>query len=125
MARRRTPGLTPREGQILHLLWTQGPQTVAQIQRALPDPPTTNTVRKLLSIMGERQLVIDDGRGYGKCYSAAIESRGSREEALRVLVETLYGGSSHDVVSDLMATGLLTTVQLQALASAGRRKPRS
>ncbi|MBT3345529.1 MAG: hypothetical protein HN712_05950 [Gemmatimonadetes bacterium] len=121
MARRRTPGLTPREAQILHLLWTQGSLTVGQIQRALPDPPTPNTVRKLLSIMGQRQLVVDDGRGYGKCYTAAIEARDSRGEALRILVETLYDGQGGDVVGDLLTAGLLTKEQLRALASTRTR----
>ncbi len=128
MARQRTPGLTTREAQILHVLWGQGPCTVAQIRRELPEPPTTNTVRKLLSIMNQRQLVADDGRAYGKLYRAAVEMDDSRSQALQQLVTTLYDGCAGDVVADLLRARLVTSAQLRKMAGAasgdgGRQAP--
>jgi predicted transcriptional regulator len=115
MARKTTPGLTGREAQILGALWQQGALTVGEIRLALPDPPTSNTVRKLLSIMCRRRLVEHDGSKYGKRFQARVEQGQARIEALGQLVQTHYAGKGGDVITDLLAGGLLTRRQLRAV----------
>ena len=107
MARGKTDGPTPRETQILRTLWDEGPLTVAQIRNALPNPPTTNTVRKLLSIMRTRRLVDDDGQAYGKRYRACAEETQTCKQALKLFVETFYKDRVEDLLPDLRTTGLL------------------
>ena len=115
---RKTLGLTPRETQILRALWGEGPLTVAQIRNCLPNPPTTNTVRKLLSIMRTRSLVDDDGRTYGKRYRACVEETQTRKQALKLFVETFYKDGVEDLIQELRATGLLTLYSARSGRSA-------
>ena len=107
---RKTLGLTPRETQILRALWGEGPLTVAQIRNCLPNPPTTNTVRKLLSIMRTRSLVDDDGRTYGKRYRACVEETQTRKQALKLFVETFCKDGVEDLIQELRAMGLLRSI---------------
>ncbi len=107
MPRRKTAVLTPRQAQILQALWSEGPLTVAQIRDQLPNAPTTNTIRKLLSIMLQRRLVDDDGRDYGKRYRACANQARMRKDALNQLVQIFYKNGAGDLLEDLQEMGEL------------------
>ena len=46
--------LSRRERQIVDILYTQGRATAAEVQSALPDPPSYSAVRAMLRILEEK-----------------------------------------------------------------------
>ena len=46
--------LSRRERQIIDILYTQGRGTAAEVQAALPDPPSYSAVRAMLRILEEK-----------------------------------------------------------------------
>ncbi|SVC49102.1 uncharacterized protein METZ01_LOCUS301956, partial [marine metagenome] len=81
MARKRTTGLTGREIEILRVLWELGDAPVEQIRQRLSRTPTASTVRRLLSIMADRGVVLDDGKIYGRRFRPADSARTVRTSA--------------------------------------------
>ena len=122
MARRRTKGLTDREAEILARLWEIGEASVEEIRPGLTEAPTASTVRKLLSIMVERQLVAADDRKYARRYRAVKAPQDLQAPALQRLLDTLFSGSAEGLVEVLLEVGRLTPADLRRLARRyGRR----
>ena len=122
MARRRTKGLTDREAEILARLWEIGEASVEEIRPGLTEAPTASTVRKLLSIMVERQLVAADDRKYARRYRAVKDPQDLQAPALQRLLDTLFSGSAEGIVEVLLEVGRLTPADLRRLARRyGRR----
>ena len=55
--------LSRRERQILDILYARGRATAAEVQAALPDPPSYSSVRALLRILEEKGHVRHDADG--------------------------------------------------------------
>ena len=122
MARRRTRGLTDREAEILVCLWETKEASVEEIRQGLTEAPTASTVRKLLSIMVERKLVVGDGNTYGRRYRAVRPPRDLQAPAVRRFLDTLFSGSAEELVAGLVDAGRLTPADLRRLARRyGRR----
>ena len=122
MARRRTRGLTDREAEILVCLWETKEASVEEIRQGLTEAPTASTVRKLLSIMVERQLVAADDRKYARRYRAVKDPQDLQAPALQRLLDTLFSGSAEGLVEVLLEVGRLTPADLRRLARRyGRR----
>jgi predicted transcriptional regulator len=122
VARRRTKGLTDREAEILARLWEIGEASVEEIRPGLTEAPTASTVRKLLSIMVERQLVAADDRKYARRYRAVKDPQDLQAPALQRLLDTLFSGSAEGLVEVLLEVGRLTPADLRRLARRyGRR----
>lgn len=125
MSRNRTQGLTEREAEILAILWREGEANVEEVRAQLKDAPSSNTVRMLLTIMLNRNLVVDDGRGYRKRYRAKDAREKTQTSALRRLMDTLFEGSAEEMVVRLTDSGEMDTDQLKALyerAKAAKKK---
>ena len=54
MTRQPHNDLSRRERQIIDILYTQGRATAADVQAALPDPPSYSAVRAMLRILEEK-----------------------------------------------------------------------
>ena len=79
-------------------------------------------MRKLLSIMVERQLVAADDRKYARRYRAVKTPRICRRRRFNGLLDTLFSGSAEGLVEALLEVGRLTPADLRRLARRyGRR----
>ena len=97
-------------------------QSVEEIRPGLTEAPTASTVRKLLSIMVERQLVAADDRKYARRYRAVKDPQDLQAPALQRLLDTLFSGSAEGLVEVLLEVGRLTPADLRRLARRyGRR----
>ena len=122
MVRKRSPGPTEREAEILAILWDNPGADVETIRQRLKDIPSANTVRTLLGIMVERGLVEDDGKAYGRTYSARVRQDEIQRSALRRLTDTLFAGSAEEVVLRLVDEGEVDAEQLKRIQQKLRKK---
>lgn len=94
--------LSRRERQIMDVIWTQKSATAADIQTALPDPPSYSAVRALLSILVRKgHLEIKrDGRRY--VYLPTVSSDRARKHAVTRLLGTFFENSAASLVATLL-----------------------
>jgi predicted transcriptional regulator len=118
------PTPTPRELEILKVLWEQGPCSVREVHRRLAgDEPDLayNTVQTLLRIMEEKALVRHhlDGRTF--IYTA----RFTRDDSTARFLDRVFDGAAAQLVQSLLRSERVSAEELdrmQALITAARRK---
>jgi len=110
--------LTKRERQIMDILYRLTEASSGEIHSILPDPPTYSTVRKLLSILEEKELVRHIERDRRYIYQPARPKREVRRSALKHVVETFFENSTEGVVAALidMKAAKLSAEDFQRLA---------
>jgi BlaI family transcriptional regulator, penicillinase repressor len=104
-------GLSRRERQILNILYERGKATAADIQTALPDPPSYSATRALLRILEEKGHVQHESDGPRYVFRPRVGKQHARKNALQQLVQTFFDNSASDA-----AVALLD-------ASSGKLKP--
>jgi predicted transcriptional regulator len=100
--------LSRRERQILDILYARGRATAAEVQVALPDPPSYSSVRALLRILEEKGHVKHDADGPRYVFSPRLAASRARRSAVRHLLDTFFNGSSGDAVVALLDDGAKT-----------------
>lgn len=119
---------TPRELEILKVLWEVGPGSVRQVhQQLLTREPELayNTVQTMLRLMESKGLVghVLDGRTfvYTPCFSRDTTTRAFLERIL----ERVFDGAASQLVLSLLRSERISAVELermQALISEARRR---
>jgi predicted transcriptional regulator len=94
--------LSRRERQILDILYANGRATAAEIQAALPDPPSYSATRALLRVLEEKGHVRHAEEGQRYVYSPRVPRQKARASALKHLVETFFGGSPAEAAATLL-----------------------
>lgn len=86
-------GLSPRERQIMDVLYKSGEATVADVLEGMSNPPGYSAVRATLNVLEEKGEVVHraDGRRY--VYRPAVAADQARGSALRHVVQTFFDGS--------------------------------
>ena len=106
MVRRRktTDSLTPLELQIMQVLWSEGPGNVQHVQRALAAETELayNTVQTMLNILERKGRVQRTLEGRAFVYSSVVSEETVLGQAVRDLVERMFGGSSEELVMSLI-----------------------
>ena len=118
---------SPRELDILKVLWELGPASVREVhERLCPGGELAfNTVQTLLRIMDEKGLVSHKTEGRTFVYTAQY----SRESAATRFLSDVFDGAIRDCVLTLLRTGKPKEKDLKEIedliAQARRRKPPS
>lgn len=106
MVRRKktTDSLTPLELQIMQVLWSEGPGNVQQVQTGLATQTELayNTVQTMLNILERKGRVQRTLEGRAFVYSAVVSEETVLGQAVRDLVERMFGGSSEQLVMSLI-----------------------
>jgi len=97
---------TDRELDIMGVLWTRGPSTVAEVQEALEDDLAYNTVLTMLKIMEEKGYVSRSPEGRAHRYAVEVEREEAGESALERVTERMFGGSPEKLLLRLVDTQL-------------------
>ena len=97
--------LTRRERQILDILYAGGRATAAEIQAAMPDPPSYSSVRALLRILEGKGHVRHELHGPRYVYAPTVPPARARKSAARHLVDTFFQGSPAEAVVALLDDG--------------------
>lgn len=110
--------LSRRERQIMDVLFQRGEATVAEVRESLADPPSYSSVRALMRILEEKGFArhVQDGPRY--VYTPTIEKDSAQRSALRHLRDTLFNGSSEQVMAALLddVDAEVTETELDRLA---------
>lgn len=94
--------LSMRERQIMDVIHRMGEATAAQVQDAIPDPPSYSAVRALLTVLQDKGLLKHGKRGRAYVYRPIMSQQKVRESALKHVVQTFFDGSVASVVTSLV-----------------------
>jgi predicted transcriptional regulator len=110
--------LSRRERQIIDILYTQGRATAAEVQTALPDPPSYSAVRAMLRILEEKGHVRHEQDGPRYVYLPTIARDNAKRSALRHMLRTFFDGSAEQAISALLddASTKLSDAELDRLS---------
>jgi predicted transcriptional regulator len=112
------PSLSRRERQILDVIYQLGRATAAEVTAALPDAPTSTTVRGLLRILERKGHVrhVLDGPRYIYLPRAPRDAAGA--SLLSHVVRTFFEGSSASAMAALLGKHeRLSDAELDRLAA--------
>jgi predicted transcriptional regulator len=118
------PSPTPRELEILKVLWEQGPASVRDVYRELSraEELAYNTVQTLLRIMEEKGLVRHHTEGRTFVYTPQF----SRDESALRFLERVFDGAADQLVMSLLRTERIASAELarmqQMIADARRKR---
>ena len=83
-------------------LHQHGRSTAAQVQAALPDPPSYSAVRALLRILEAKGHVRHLKEGARYVYQPRVSHETARRSALKRLVSTFFAGSATQAIAALL-----------------------
>jgi predicted transcriptional regulator len=111
--------LSRRERQILDILFKTGRASAAEVQTAVPDPPSYSAVRALLRILDEKGHVRHEQDGPRYVYAPTLPRNNAQRSALRHILQTFFNGSAEQAISALLddQSTRLSTAELDRLAS--------
>ena len=117
------PTPTPRELEILKVLWESGPSSVRAVHRYLAQAEDLayNTVQTLLRIMEEKGLVEHHVEGRTFIYTP----RFSRDESAARFLDRVFDGAAAELVQSLLRAERIPPQemeQMQAMLAEARRK---
>jgi len=110
--------LSRRERQVLDVLHRLGYATVADVQGALPDPPSYSAVRTHLRILEDKGHAVHVVEGPRYIYRAAVPREAAARTALRHLMTTFFDDAPERAVAALLdeRADALTDAELDRLA---------
>jgi predicted transcriptional regulator len=102
MAKQTHLDLSRRERQIIDILYANGRATAAEVQAALPDPPSYSAVRAMLRILEEKGHVHHQQDGPRYVYVPTIARDNAKKSAMRHMLQTFFDGSAEQAISALL-----------------------
>ena len=110
--------LSRRERQIIDILYSNGRSTAAEVQNALPDPPSYSAVRAMLRILEEKGHVRHEQDGPRYVYLPTVARDNAKRSAMRHMLRTFFDGSTEQAISTLLddASTNLSEAELDRLA---------
>jgi len=110
--------LSRRERQILDILYQRGQATAAEVQTALPEPPSYSAVRALLRILEEKGHVRHEQDGPRYVYLPTVARGSAQRFAMRHMLQTFFDGSAEQAISALLddSSAKLSSAELDRLA---------
>ncbi len=109
--------LSRRERQIMDVLYAKGSATAADVQAALPDPPSYSAVRALLRILEEKGHARHEEQGPRYVYLPRVSRERARRSALKRLVSTFFEGSTAQAAAALIDSNTLSRDDLARLSA--------
>jgi predicted transcriptional regulator len=116
-AKKKGPGtLTPLELEIMQVLWAAGPSNVQQVQAELKNDLAYTTVQTMLNVLHRKGRVKRKLLGRAFEYAAVVSREAVHRQAVRDLVEKMFGGSSEELVMSLVKSREVDPERLAELA---------
>ncbi|WP_343633407.1 BlaI/MecI/CopY family transcriptional regulator [Fluviicola sp.] len=109
---------TKSELEILQVLWKNGPSTVRFVNDYLNEQKRavqyTSTL-KLMQIMTEKEMLLRDASSMKHIYSAAIEENQTKTVLLDKFIDTMFNGSSTNLMMQLLGNKKTSQEELDAI----------
>jgi predicted transcriptional regulator len=108
--------LTLLELEIMQVLWSEGPSTVAEVQPKLRAELAYTTVQTMLNVLLRKQKVarVQEGRAFR--YRAVVSRERATGSALRDMVKRMFGGSSEALLMAMVDARQITAEELGRVA---------
>jgi BlaI family penicillinase repressor len=106
---------TDRELDLMAVLWEQGPSTVADVRKRLPDELAYTTVLTILRTLEEKGHVGHESEGRAYRYHAQVERGDARVSAVDRITRKLFAGSTETLLTHLVSDQELSGDQLQRI----------
>lgn len=117
MKRTTHSDLSRRERQIIDILYANGRSTAAEVQAALPDPPSYSAVRAMLRILEDKGHVRHEQDGPRYVYAPTVARYNAKRSALHHVLQTFFDGSAEKAISALLDdTSKMSDAELDRLA---------
>lgn len=107
--------LTKLELQIMQVIWRRGASTVADVQDDLDQPLAYTTVQTMLNILHRKGKLKRQLRGRAFLYTAAVTEEKASTNALKDLIDRMFGGSSEELVMSLIKSRQLDPEKIAEL----------
>lgn len=123
--RKTTPKdqLTPKEEELMHLLWEHGPILISKLVELYPDPkPHFNTVSTVMRRLEGKGFVAHEEVGGSFQYYAIARKEDFRSKSLGTFIKNYFGGSYYSAVSALVAEDKISAEELKDLLDLIERK---
>src|ERR1043166_6092078 len=94
------PAFTDRELDVMAVLWSRGPSTVAEVRERLSDELAHNTVQTILRILEDKGYVGHTEEGRAHRFHARVKREIAGQAATSRVVEKLFGGVADHTVGE-------------------------
>jgi BlaI family penicillinase repressor len=115
MARPKLPHPTPKELEVLHILWEHGPATVREVLDLLTHDRAYTSVMSLLNVMFEKKLVARTPAGRAFRYTARYQPDKAQRIMLGDLLTRVFEGSAQTLVARLLEQADPSKEELEAI----------
>jgi predicted transcriptional regulator len=108
---------TESELEILQIIWDKGLATVREVHEELAKTKDVGytTTLKLMQIMHEKGLVKRDESMRTHVYQAAVNKEKTQKHLLTKMIDTLFGGSSTQLVLQALGEQKATPEELEQI----------
>jgi predicted transcriptional regulator len=116
MGERENETLTKLELQIMQVIWRRGTSNVNAVQAGLEQPLAYTTVQTMLNILHREGKLKRTLRGRAYEYSAKVTEARALNDAVRDLVDRMFGGSSEELVMSLIKSRQIDAAKIARLS---------
>lgn len=108
--------LTPKEEELMQLLWEHGPISISKLVELYPEPrPHFNTVSTVMRRLEAKGFAGHNDVGGSYHYYAGIEKEYFRNRSFGNFIRNYFGGSYYGAVSALVAEDKISSEELKEL----------
>lgn len=108
--------LTPKEEEVMQLLWEHGPILISRLVELYPDPkPHFNTVSTVVRRLEAKGFVEHNEVGGSFHYYASVDKEYFRSRSFGAFIKNYFGGSYYGAVSSLVAEDKISADELKEL----------
>lgn len=116
MKRKQEDKLTPKEEELMRLLWENGPIAISGLVELYPEPkPHFNTVSTVMRRLEGKGFVGHEEVAGTFHYFAKVEKEYFRSRSLGNFIKNYFGGSYYGAVSSLVAEDKISADELKEL----------
>lgn len=109
------PLFTPRELDVMSILWRDGSGTVAEVRASLGDELAYTSVLSALQTLEEKGYVRHESEGRAYRYFATVEQEDAGRSALARIRDAVYQGSSEMLFAQLVSDRGLERSELERM----------
>lgn len=108
--------LTPKEEEVMQILWDNGPMFVKDIVALMPEPrPHVNTISTFVRILEQKGMVGHEVQGASYRYSAILPRDKVKRKSLGNLLRNYFNNSGKGLVSALVEEKKVSVEDLKEL----------
>ena len=108
--------LTPKEEELMQLLWDHEPMQISKLVELYPDPkPHFNTVSTVMKRLEAKGFVSHNEIGGSFQYFSTVRKENFRKKSFSEFIKNYFGGSYYGAVSALVEEEKISATELKEL----------